>query len=259
MTKNFHAMERARGTERLLDIFDHLGKCERGQTAGEIATAIGAPRSSVYTITEALASRGYLERSPEGLLTIGSKIVVLALAFDQQSRISLVARSVVRDLAEATGEIAELNILDGWKQLVLIAENGPRQFYLKSQEGARYPIPRTASGRFLVAGFPKKEIESNIPENDFRLADDTVLSLDDFLGDIRNAQQDSYYCTRGMIDLNIACISAPIINKNEACVGAVSLVLPVSEFDRRRNELTAQVMQAAETLNSKIGYADFRP
>lgn len=144
MTKDSHSVERARGTERLLDIFDHLGKCEHGQTAGEIATAIGAPRSSVYTIAEALTSRGYLERSPEGLLTIGSKIAVLALAFDQQSRISLMARSVVRDLAEATGEIAELNILDGWKQLVLIAENGPRQFYLRSQEGGRYPGGYTA-------------------------------------------------------------------------------------------------------------------
>jgi len=251
------ASARAKGTERLLDILEHVGNVGRVGSAGEIAAAIGAPRSSVYTIADILAARGYLERSDDGSITLGTKIAVLGLAFERHSLVAQTARSIVRALADSTGEIAELNILDNWKQLVLIAENGPRQFYLRSIEGSRHPVPRTASGRLLVDPFDENDISRNIPPGDYSLGNGKTLSFKKFMQEAKDAKAAGYFCTQGLIDPNIACVSAPVVNSKGRCVAAVSLVLPLVDFPNRRDDLVAQVQDAARHLSAKIGSASF--
>ena len=249
--------DRARGTDRMLDILEHLGRNDRAMTAGEIASAIGAPRSTTYTIVDSMVSRAFLQRSEDGLVSLGPKIALLGLAFERGSTIIQAARTIVHDLSRETGEIAELNVLDNWKQLVLLAENGPRQFYLRSVEGGRYPIPQTASGRFLVQSRSPEEILASIPEADYVGSNGVRQTAKQFLGDIEQAKTDGFVCTRGLIEPNVACIAVPIYNHSGKCVAAISLVMTITNFDDRETALLESVRNAGERLSAQMGNFSF--
>lgn len=244
---------RARGTDRMLDILEFLGRNDHAVSAGEIAAALQAPRSSIYTIVDIMVTRGFLHRAHSGSISLGPKIAVLGLAFERGSTILRKAREVARDLSDKTGEIAELNVLDNWKQLVLIAENGPSVNYLRSVEGGRFALPQTASGRFLLEGFDVADISANIPEADFADGPEKVLAARQLLEEGKAAAVRGFVCTRGLIDPNIACIAAPVRNASGKCVAVVSLVMTNSRFDEMSEPFTTYVVEAARTLSANMG------
>lgn len=244
---------RARGTDRMLDIMEFLGRHDHAVSAGEIAAALQAPRSSIYTIVDIMVTRGFLHRAPSGSISLGPKIAVLGLAFERGSAILRKARDIARDLSDKTGEIAELNVLDNWKQLVLIAENGPSMNYLRSVEGGRFALPQTASGRFLLEGFDIAEISANIPAADFTNGPGQPQAAQQLIEEGEAAAIRGFVCTRGLIDPNIACIAAPVRNASGKCVAAISLVMTNARFDDMSEPFTSHVVDAAKALSADMG------
>src|SRR5262245_414674 len=118
-------MQRAKGTDRLLDVLDCVMAQGTPASRNAIAARIKAPRSTVYSMIELLVARGYLEMiEPEGLIVPGSKCGLLGLAHDKHASFGRKARQIVGKLARQAGETAELNVMDGWRQIVFISETG---------------------------------------------------------------------------------------------------------------------------------------
>ncbi|MHC1550270.1 IclR family transcriptional regulator [Phyllobacterium sp. K27] len=243
-------MERARGTDRLLDVLDCILSQSQPLTRNAIASAIGAPRSTIYSIIEQLLEREFLEQfGPEGLILPGSKCGQLGFAYDRHNPFGRKARHVISKLAKLAGEVAELDVMRGWRQVVLISETGRDHNYRVPVEGSSSPLPRTASGRFLLQGVDVADMAANIPLADFIMADGNKVTAKKLADDISHAAAQGYWIARGLIDPYIACVTAPVHDRSQRCIGAVCLVVPLPELEPREPELVAMTRNAAEELS----------
>lgn len=248
---------RGRGVDRLLDILECLERADRPMSVKEIAASLAAPKSTLYLLVEMMAARDYLEALPNGRYQLGSRLGWLGMAFGRQASFTRIARRQLALLAAETRMIAELVVVDNWIQFVPMAVNEDRSPYTTSSEGARFPLPRTASARFLLAGFAREDILRNIPPEHYLLPNGERLTPEGFLADIEATRGKPVYIARGWVDPHVTCIAAPLLAPGGDCPAALSLVMPLHEIDSREEELCAAILAAARHLSEQLRIMPF--
>ena len=243
---------RGRGTDRLLDILDHLERSDQPITVKELSEQLEAPKSTIYLLVELLVERNYLEASPNGRYQIGPRLGRLGMAFGRRASFPLIVRQALRELASRTGVIAELVVVDNWMQFVMFAAVDEGNPYLKSSEGARFPLPHTASARFLLRDVSPDIILKNIPESHYHFLNGSRISPKQFLKDIKASRSRETYSTRGIVDPHLSCIATPVFAPDGLCVAALSLVMPLTEIDGREAELNGAILEAGRALTDQL-------
>jgi DNA-binding IclR family transcriptional regulator len=241
---------RARGTDRLLDVLDLVAAQQQPTTRNSIAAALGAPRSTVYSIVDTLISRGFLDQTePEGLIVPGRLCGLLGQVYDRSAPLARQAKAVVTELARTTGEVTELDVMQDWKQLILISRSGRGHGYRTAVEGSRFPLPATAASRFLLDGYSLEDLKRSIPNEDYTAPTGRSTTAEDLFQEIADARRQGYWITRGLVDAYVACVTAPVRNRDGRCIGVICLVVPLQEIDRREAEYIAATTQAAAKLS----------
>lgn len=241
---------RARGTDRLLDVLDFVAE-QPPSTRNGIAAALGAPRSTVYSIVDTLLARGFVDQvDPEGLIVPGRRSGLLGLAYDRSAPLARQAREIVGELAMKSGEVTELDVLQDWKQLILISRSGRGHAYRAAVEGSRFPLPSTAAARLLLDGYSLAELERAIPPEDFVTPTGIVTSPAQLHAEIAEARALGHWITRGLVDPYVACVTAPVRARDARCIGVICLVVPLPEIYKREEDYVAMTTEAAARLSA---------
>jgi DNA-binding IclR family transcriptional regulator len=242
---------RARGTDRMLDVLDLVAAQQQPTTRNAIAAALGAPRSTVYSIIDSLLARGFVDQiEPEGLIVPGRMSGLLGQAYDRSAPLARQARDVIAELAESTGQVSELDVLQDWTQLILISRTGRGHGYRSAVEGSRFPLPATAAARFLLDGYSVADLERSIPLGDFTAPTRIVSSPQLLHEEIGLARQQGFWITRALVDPYVACVTAPVRNRDGRCIAVVCLVVALPEIDKREADYIAATTNAAGRLSS---------
>jgi len=249
---------RGRGVDRLLDVFDEMEHSDQPITVSDLARRLGAPKSTVYLLVDLLAEREYLEALPSGRYQLGPRFGRLGMAYGRHASFATIARKALSDLASRSRVIAELVVVDSWLQFVPLAAVDESNPYLRSSEGARFPLPHTASARFLLRDVSREALLQNIPAAHYVLPNGEQISRDWFIADIQAARGRDSYSTRGIVDPHLSCIAVPLLDADARCVAALSLVMPLTELDSREPELTAMLLETAVSLTEQLRVVPFK-
>lgn len=249
---------RGRGVDRLLDVFDEMERADQPMTVSDLARRLGAPKSTVYLLVDLLVEREYLDSLPNGRYQLGARFGRLGMAYGRHASFANIARKALSELAARTKVVAELVVIDSWIQFVPFAAVDETNPYLRSSEGARFPLPHTASARFLLRDVPRETILRNIPNAHYNLPNGQRVSREQFLADIENARHLETYSTRGIVDPHLSCIAAPLLDHEGNCVAAVSLVMPLTELDSREAELSLMLLETAVFLTNQLKVVPFK-
>ncbi|MBW4042321.1 MAG: helix-turn-helix domain-containing protein [Acidobacteria bacterium] len=115
----------ARGALRILA---HLGAARGPLPAGQLATATGLPRASVYRLLRVLEEEGFVLRFPEAhRWGIGIAAFELAGGYNRQEPLTRLGRPIVAALVDRVGENAHLAALHGRDVIYLIEERAARR------------------------------------------------------------------------------------------------------------------------------------
>lgn len=241
---------RARGTDRLLDVLELVAAQLQPATRNAIAAELRAPRSTVYSIIDTLMARGFLDQvDPEGLIVPGRLCGLLGQAYDRSAPLARQARQVLQNLAQTTREVCELDVLHDWKQLILISISGRGHGYRTAVEGSRFPLPSTAAARFLLDGYSAADMERAIPEADFTSLTGVVSSPQLLHREVEQAREQGYWVTRALVDPYVACVTAPVRNRQGRCIASICLVVALQDIDKREADYIAATTQAAAELS----------
>lgn len=245
---------RVSALDRMLQILDHLQETGQPATAYELAKATGAPLSTVYATVDDMVSKSLLDRTAAGAVWLGPRLYHYGLTYARNLDFLTVATHEMNELSHAVGETVQVCGRDGDHMVVLAMAEGVGHFQVTSRVGTRVPLNWTASGRLLVGHLDESERleifrRSATPSPTGRAETDPVVlattspkALDACL----SVQQ-------GESDYSVACIAAPIRDRDGACIATISIVVPEFKVDQSDPDLVDAVKSAATRIEDRLG------
>ncbi len=245
---------RKRGIDRVIEVLEHLYAAGAPLRPNQIATAIGAPRSTVYEIVNRLTETGLLESfDNEGRVFLGRRLHYFGAAYVNKFDLMREAELQLESLTEKTNATSQLCTLEGRKYVVALMRQGGRHFRIIGDVGRPVPLPWTASGPLLVANFSDEEIQRLIPPEDYVLPDGRRLEPAAFLRRVHLARKRGVSRLDGLLDNYVHCMAAPVRGSDERCVATLCLVVSRADAERRGGHLVDALAEAAKELSEKIG------
>lgn len=240
-----------RALDRALDILDVIAAAS-GLTLTEIAQRLDQAPSTVHRVLVTLAARGVVE-SDDVTQTwhVGPTAFRHGTAFMRRSGLVERARPVLRRLMEATGETANLGILNGDAVLFLSQAETHETIRAFFPPGTRSPLHASGIGKALLAHMPAAELRRAIaamrPE---RFTPMTLTEPQALLDDLAQIRARGYSLDNEERTLGMRCIAAPIFDLAGEAATGISVSGPVLRMsDERLAEICEFVVQAARELS----------
>ena len=251
----FPVRQRQTGLDRTLQVLDALTEHEKPMSAYRIARAIGAPSSTIYRTVEEMLKHGLLSRSSKRDLWLGPRLMRYGLLYKIKLDFFTEARKEMEHLRQKTGETIQICGRDEGMMVVLAMIEGEGHFRVTSNVGTRVPLNWTASGKLLLGHLPEQQARELFlsyaqPSPTGRAEIDPDLlakqAKADFAAGLSIQKSDSEY--------SVACIAAPIRDRDNTCRATISIVLSEQQLDKKETNLTAAVRESAAAIEARIRY-----
>ncbi|TWI32967.1 IclR family transcriptional regulator [Paracoccus sulfuroxidans] len=240
--------------ERALDVLDLLA-ASNGLTLTEIAKALGTAPSTIHRVLTTLDARGVAESDPiTQAWHIGPSAFRHGTAFMRRSSIVERARPIMRRLMEATGETANLGILNGDAVLFLSQVETHETIRAFFPPGTRSPFHASGIGKALLA-HAKPDVLRQILDDAVlsRFTDKTLTERDALLADLEVTRTRGYSFDDEERTLGMRCIAAPVYDLAGEAVAGISVSGPMHRMTEDRcGKIAEAVMVAAQDLSLGI-------
>ncbi|TVZ02200.1 IclR family transcriptional regulator [Trebonia kvetii] len=120
-------------------------------TVAQVVVQTGVPRSSAHRILEHLVRIRWLYHDEDGSYRLGLGVLELGGLAAHQNQLRRVALPYLHELADMTGMVVHLAVLDGPEVVYLDKIGGSFGIRLPSRIGGRQPAHCTAVGKTLLA------------------------------------------------------------------------------------------------------------
>ena len=244
--------------DRVVLILSVFERSSEALTAGQISVRSGIPRSSVHRILSQLVSARWLMRHEDGY-ALGLRMFEIGSLVAHRSRITCAARPFLHELAERTGQVVHLAVLDQRDVVYLdkvASSAGDRAFAdrafadtLPSRVGGRLPAHCTAVGKAQLAYSSLAVVGEYLATGLRRRTEATLATpaaLEAAIASIRNS---GYATDRDETVPGVACVAAPIRNFDEVAA-AVSVCGPRDQM--RAKDLPQLVMWTAAEISRSL-------
>jgi DNA-binding IclR family transcriptional regulator len=240
----------------ILSIFERSSA--EALTAGQISVRSGIPRSSVHRILQQLVTARWLMRHEDGY-ALGLRMFEIGSLVAHRSRITSAARPFIHELAERTGQVVHLAVLD--QQDVVYLDKvanaasalavADRAFAdtLPSRVGGRLPAHCTALGKTLLAYSPRATVSEYLATGLRRRTDASLATPSALEAAILTIRNSGYANEQDEAVPGVACVAAPIRNFDDV-VAAVSVCGPRDQV--RARDLRPLVMWTAAEISRSL-------
>lgn len=233
---------------RGLDVIEAVAGA--ASSLSEIALRLGLTRSTAHRLASALVDRGFLAAAPPAGYRLGSALLRLGHAAQEQLDLVQVARPFIEKLAEATQDTVHLGVLDGDEALYLDKIAGQRRINISSRVGERQPLTSTGLGKALILDRKPEYWAERLVAEQAPARASARLWQDRMAG---YAKAGRAYDLEENED-QIRCVAAPIRDGSGRIVAAVSVSSAAQYMDDARMEaLSDQVRQAVGAISAELG------
>jgi len=245
-----------RTSEKTLAILEAL-KEHRGAGVTELADALGFTKGTVHHHLSTLAEHGYVAKRG-GEYHLGMRLFEMGKFTRQQRDVYEVAQPEIDKLAEETGELANLMVEEHGYGYYLYIARGNQAIRLDTEIGTRQYLHASALGKAILAHVPEERVEEILDRHGLvQMTENTVTDRDEFwdiLDEIaeRGVAFDGEERAEG-----IRCVAAPITDKTESLIGAVSVSGPANRLkgERFRQKIPELVEETATVIGINVSYA----
>jgi IclR family acetate operon transcriptional repressor len=242
--------------ERGMAILEILSSESLGVPISEIAEKLDIPLSAAHRLLSSLVELGYVHQPRNmGDYKLSLKAVSLGLRFLSRNTLVDLARPLLDDLAERSGELSRLGLVDG-ERLVWVTKALGTKVGLRydPDNGAVAPLYCTASGVVWLSSKPDEEaieiIKRQGPFDRSAYGPGAPQSLEEFLSRLRHARAEGYACVSNSSEIGTSAMAAPIVGENGETIGVLTLAGPMIRMtEERMRELAPLLKRAAESLS----------
>lgn len=235
--------------DRALSILDLLAHHPPELPLAEIADRLDIPRAAAHRVLADLKETGYVRQDRDGgPYRLTAKIVTLAFAYLAGNGIPDVAQPVLDRLAEATGELARLAIVDG-EQLTWVAKAQGKQHGLRvdPDDGAEVYLVATANGQAWLSCMDDDAALAIVVRQGIRregYGPGAPRSMAELLDALHRARRNGFATVVDAYEAGTSAVAVPILRKG-GVIGTVSVAGPTIRMTEARMEGIAPILREA--------------
>jgi DNA-binding IclR family transcriptional regulator len=243
--------------ERAASLLTSFTLAQPELTIGDLARRSKLPRSTVHRLAVNLARLGFLTRDAR------SDRYRLGLLFAELGSVALsrmglreTARPIMTRLAEQTGEVVCLAVLEQDRSVYVEVIEGRHGLRLRATVGSHAPIHSSATGTLLLAYQPEAEVRrisarTGLP----RLTGKTITSLAPLLERLAEIRARGYSLDFGETEEGLTGLAAPVRSSDGTVEAALVIAGPAPRVLAENGRRWAPVVvAAANDISAALGY-----
>lgn len=250
--------------ERTLGILELLSQHGHGQELAAIADQLNIPRSGAHRLLADLVRCGYVRQAREhGDYVLTIKLVTMGLSYLNNTGIVDIAQPLLDRLAETSGELVRLAVVDGDRLTWVARAQGSRQGLRYDPDmGSDAHLSCSASGHAWLSAMgddaalalvakqglgPRSEFGPNAP-----------TSFKALLACVKQARKQGYSLTQETYTAGLNAMGAPVALRGQAPIGVVSIAGPTVRFtEKKMRALGDELMSLAAQMAAASGASPF--
>ena len=252
-----------KSAERILDVLELLAlEQRRGLRLSEIAERLGLPKSSATMLLRTLEARCYATRGPDGRYRLPDLFLETpGWVGGQSAKLLHVARPVMTELVERTGETCFLGVLTPDLEVrVLHKVVSPREVRYDTDLRPLRPAYCTSIGRVQLAFLPGDRIHAYLAATPLeRFTENTLTTPEELLEDLSSIRERGHAESVDAREIGASGVSAPVFGRNGEILAALNLSAVTQRFLQQQDTMRAAVTAAAEAIGSAYGRSGAEP
>nr|WP_315431054.1 IclR family transcriptional regulator [uncultured Albidiferax sp.] len=250
--------------ERTLGILELLSQHGGGLELAAIADQLDIPRSAVHRLLADLVRCGYVRQTRDhGDYLLTTKLVSMGLSFLSHTGIVDIAQPLLDRLAEISGELVRLAVVDGNRLTWVARAQGARQGLRYDPDmGSDARISCSSSGLAWLSTMdddaalalvaqqgvgPVEEFGPNAPK-----------TLQEVMAQVQATRERGYSLTLETYTPGLNAMAAPVRLNGQPALGTISIAGPSARFTPERMQaLGADLVSLAAQLAAASGASPF--
>jgi DNA-binding IclR family transcriptional regulator len=241
---------------RLLCILERLAAHRAGATLAELASAVGAPKTSLVGLLAGLVAEDAVHRDETGRYRIGTRVLALAVrALSGQDLLTL-ARPVMTALAARTGETVAIGALapDQEMAVYLAKVDSPNPVRYAVSVGERRELYCTAVGKALLAHFDTDRLARYLDDHPRRsYTPATLTRAPQLLRELERIRRTGVAFACDERFPGASGVAAPIVSPNGRVVAALLVAAPSERMRANAEAIEGALRDAARDCSRLVG------
>lgn len=242
-----------RSIERCIDVLDLLSSGQQALTVSEIARRLGAPKSTMLTITRTLVARGLLALDPQTKqYRLGLGLARYRVDSSDDVDLSAIARPHLQRLAEDTRETATLAVVQGSGVYYLDRALGDDPLQYVVPVGIARPLHSTAGGKIALAWMSAEDRDRCLGRRLEKYTERTITDSAALARELARIRRERVAVARGETTEHLFGVAAPVFDRDQTLLASINLGGPRFRLQRNQARYVAAVRATAEAVSSEI-------
>lgn len=236
--------------DRTLGILELLAQHGHGLEMAAIADQLNIPRSGVHRLLADLVRCGYVRQTRDhGEYVLTTKLVAMGLSYLSNSGIVDVAQPLLDRLAELSGELVRLSVIDGDRLTWVARAQGARQGLRYDPDmGSDARLSCSASGHAWLMTLSDEQALALVAQQGLGQSSDygpnAPSSLQEVLQCVKAARERGYSLTVETFTAGLNAIGAPVCLSGQSAMGVVTIAGPSARFTEEKMKAMASELVA---------------
>jgi len=239
---------------KAFQVLQLISRSNEGVGLSDVAGALGMSKGTVHGVVSALEEMGAVLRDPRTRkFTLGFTLFELGKRAYSQIDLKDLARPILEDLMEKTGETAYLGVLNGRRITILDVVESRHDLKITSPKGSSIPLFAGATGKVILASMEAKQCREIVMENQIpRFTENSITDPERYIAEIEQTRERGYATDYEEYLSGVLAVASPIRGWKQVPSAIWVVGFKTSLNDEGMEMVIRNTKQAAEAISKKV-------
>jgi IclR family transcriptional regulator, acetate operon repressor len=246
--------------DKTLGILEFLAGRPEGAELVEIASSLNQSRSGCHRTLLELVSYGYVRQAQRGDYRLTTKLPAMGINWLSKSGLVDVAQPILRRLAETSGELARLGIVDGERLTLMAKAQGANSGVVYDPDmGIDLKLSCSAAGHAVLMTLTDEEAAQAVSRQGFGspkdFGPDAPTTLPALMQMLQEHRRRGFSLIKEVYAPGMNSMSAPVQRRGDAVTAAIVIAGPSIRFTEERMLACGSALLSATAELALLGSA----